>query len=89
MAFNLKIEAFGDVFSVKRNKKEDKDAKLQFLVQSEDGSELIDVKVVGATSEDLKKYVGKKVRLKDVKLVKIDYNTFYSVPDISKIEEIK
>jgi hypothetical protein len=89
MAFNLKIEAVGDVFSVKRNKKEDKDAKLQFINQDDDGTELIDVKVKGAKFDDLVKFKGKKVKLKNVNLVKIDFNTFYSVDDITKIEEIK
>jgi hypothetical protein len=87
--FNLKIEALGDVFSVKKNRKEDKDAKLQFINQNDDGTELIDVKVVGAKADELKKYVGKKVKLKDVKLVKIDFNTFYSIPNVTKIEELK
>jgi uncharacterized Zn ribbon protein len=87
--FNLRIEAVGDVFSVKKNKKEDKDAKLQFLNDGEDGAELIDVKVKGAKSDDLVKFKGKKVRLKNINLVKIDFNTFYSIDDISKIEEIK
>jgi hypothetical protein len=87
--FNLKIEAIGDVFSVKKNKKEDKDAKLQFLNENEDGAELIDVKVKGAKFDDLVKFKGKKVKLKNVNLVKIDFNTFYSVDDISQIEEIK
>jgi hypothetical protein len=87
--FNLKIEAIGDVFSVKKNKKEDKDAKLQFLNENEDGAELIDVKVKGAKFDDLVKFKGKKVKLKNVNLVKIDFNTFYSVDDISQIEELK
>jgi hypothetical protein len=87
--FNLKIEAIGDVFSVKKNKKEDKDAKLQFLNDNEDGAELIDVKVKGAKFDDLVKFKGKKVRLKNVNLVKIDFNTFYSIDDISQIEELK
>jgi len=87
MAF--KIEGIGDVFSIKKNKKEDKDAKLQFLQESEDGVELIDVKVVGATSSDLQKFKGKKIKLKDLIINKVDFNTFYKIEDISKIEEIK
>ncbi len=87
--FNLKIEAVGDVFSIKKNKKEDKDAKLQFLKEDENGVELIDVKVEGATSKDLERFKGKKVKLKDIKMIKIDFNTYYSISDISKIEELK
>jgi len=87
--FNLKIEATGDVFAIKKNKKEDKNAKLQFLKEDENGVELIDVKVEGATSKDLERFKGKKVKLKNVKMTKIDFNTYYSIPDISKIEELK
>jgi len=95
MSFSLKIEAVGDVFSIRGDKDNKKDAKLQFLVEnfSEDGeelgSEIVDVKVVGARREDLKKFKGKKVRLKDLKMFKVDFNTYYRVDDISKIEEIK
>ena len=87
MAF--KIEGIGDVFSIKKNKKQDKDAKLQFLVEQENGVELIDVKVLGATSADLQKFKGKKVKLKDLIISKVDFNTFYRIENISKIEEIK
>jgi hypothetical protein len=89
MAFNLKIEAIGDVFSIKKNKKEDKDAKLQFLREDENGVELIDVKVEGATSQDLQRFKGKKVKLKNVEMTKIDFNTYYKIKDISLIEELK
>ena len=43
MAFNLKIEAIGDVFSIKSDKENKKDAKLQFLMENfdENGEEII------------------------------------------------
>ena len=95
MAFNLKIEAIGDVFSIKSDKENKKDAKLQFLMENFDengeelGTDIVDVKVIGARREDLKKFKGKKVKLKDLKMFKVDFNTYYRLDDVSKIEEIK
>jgi len=70
-----------------------KTAKLQFLAKKETGGlELFDVKVEGATDADLQKFVGKMVRLEDLRINTIQKEgmrqTFYKVEDISKIKII-
>jgi len=70
-----------------------KTAKLQFLTTKETGGlELFDVKVEGATDADLQKFVGKMVRLEDLKINTIQKEgmrlTFYKIEDISKVKII-
>jgi uncharacterized protein YajQ (UPF0234 family) len=70
-----------------------KTAKLQFLTRKETGGlELFDVKVEGATDADLAKFVGKMVRLEDLKINTIQKEnmrmTYYKIDDISKIRII-
>ena len=65
----------------------DKSAKLQFLTKKDTGGlQLFDVKVEGAKKEDLEKYVGKMVRLEDLKIAQVDFNKYYKIDDITKIK---
>jgi len=64
-----------------------KSAKLQFLTKKDTGGlQLFDVKVEGAKKEDLEKYVGKMVRLEDLKIVQVDFNKYYKIDDVTKIK---
>jgi len=82
--FNIVTTIKGDVFDVKG----DKDAKLQFLNQDENGAYLIDVKVKGATRSDLIKFKGKVVLCSNVNVYQSDYTKYYSVDDITHIKEL-
>ena len=80
----INMSLAGRVVSVKSTKSAN---YLQFFGANDDGSAvLIDVKVDGATNEDLQKYVGKIVRLDGVKHFKVDFKDFYKIPDISFIK---
>ncbi len=85
MAGYFKILGRGRVEDVATNKKGDV-AKLQFLTKTDEGLKLFDVKVEGAKKEDLEKFVNKEVELDDLKIVQIDFNTFYKIDDITKIK---
>jgi len=80
----FKIVGEGVVNAVDYN---DKSAKLQFLTKKDTGGlQLFDVKIEGAKKEDLEKFIGKMVRLEDLKVVQVDFNKYYKVDDISKVK---
>jgi len=74
----------GDVFDVRG----EKDAKLQFLKQDENGTNLIEVKVKGATRSDLLRFKGKKVVCSDVNIYHSGFLKYYSVDGLSKVKEL-
>ena len=87
--FVIETKVKGTVVAVKmeKEKAENMGASLQFARFDEiKGMDKIEVKILGTKKEDLKKFVGKKVEILDVKVSKIDYNTFYRSDDISNVK---
>lgn len=83
--FRIIIE--GDVVDVRGS---NTSAYLQFLEKLLGGGmKLHEVKVEGATTIDLQKYVGKMVQCEDVKVSGDAFNRFYKVDDITKVKEVK
>ncbi|QKF73918.1 hypothetical protein AFAEC_1766 [Aliarcobacter faecis] len=70
---------------------EKKGAQLQFATITNKGLQTIDVKVEASREEDLQKFINQYVVITNVNVSKVDFNTYYSCPDISlvKIENIK
>jgi len=84
--FKINTQIIGEVAGIKTNK-DDKDARLQFLNETENGIEVLEVKIKGAKKNDLERFRGQKVVLNDVNVYQIDYNKFYSVDDITKVKQ--
>ena len=80
----------GVVQSVKQEplkKGEKVGAQLQFDFYAEDGSKKSQlVKVIGSKKYDLESFKGKYVVIKRCNYMKIEWNDFYTVADISMIE---
>jgi hypothetical protein len=89
MDCNIETKISGTVMCVKlesQNKEtKNKGASLQFLERTDKGMEQIDVKVIGTALEDLKKFEGQQVVVKNVNMTKIDFNTFYNTTSIDNI----
>jgi cellobiose-specific phosphotransferase system component IIB len=89
MDCSIETKISGTVMCVKlesQNKEtKNKGASLQFLERTERGMEQIDVKIVGTTVEDLKKFENQQVTVKNVNMTKIDFNTFYNTNSIDNI----
>jgi hypothetical protein len=68
-----------------------KGAQLQFATITNKGLQTIDVKIEASREEDLQKFINQFVVINNVNVSKVDFNTYYSCPDISlvKIENIK
>lgn len=68
-----------------------KGAQLQFATITAKGLQTIDVKIESSREEDLQKFINQNVVITNVNVSKVDFNTYYSCPDISlvKIENVK
>lgn len=62
-----------------------KGAQLQFGMFTENGLETINVKVEASREDDLKKFINQSVVIKNVNISKVDFNTYYSIADISLV----
>jgi len=86
--FKINMTITGIVVAIKTNK-EDVDAKLQFINIDDKGMQNIDLKVVGASKDGLTKFVGKQVKISDVTMAQVDFNKYYKVENITKVQLIK
>ena len=86
--FKINMTITGIAVAVKTNK-EDIDAKLQFINIDDKGMQNIDLKVVGATKNELSKFIGKQVKISDVSMAQVDFNKYYKVENISKVQLVK
>jgi hypothetical protein len=66
-----------------------KGAQLQFIKITKQGLTKIDVKIQASREEDLQKFVNQKIKISNVNILQIEYNTFYSCDDKSLISLIK
>ena len=62
-----------------------KGAQLQFATITPKGLQTIDVKIEASREVDLEKFVNQHVIIKSVNVAKVDFNTYYSSPDISMV----
>jgi hypothetical protein len=89
MDCNIETKISGTVMCVKlesqSKESKNKGASLQFLERTDKGMEQIDVKIVGTTLDDLKKFEGQQVTVKNINIVKVDFNTFYNTTSIDNI----
>jgi len=89
LSFVIETKIGGVVVAVKmeKEKAENAGAALQFMRLDEvKGVDKIEVKVLGTRKDDLLKFVNKKVEISNVKISKIDYNTYYSTHDITNVK---
>lgn len=63
-----------------------KGAQLQFATITDKGLQTIDVKIEASREEDLQKFINQHVIVNNVSISKVDFNTYYSSPDISLIK---
>ena len=68
-----------------------KGAQLQFATITAKGLQTIDVKIEASREQDLQKFINQYVVITNIHVSKVDFNTYYSCPDISlvKIENLK
>ena len=68
-----------------------KGAQLQFATITEKGLQTIDVKIEASREQDLQKFINQYVVITNIHVSKVDFNTYYSCPDIClvKIENLK
>jgi hypothetical protein len=68
-----------------------KGAQLQFANITTKGLQTIDVKIEASREQDLQKFINQYVVITNIHVSKVDFNTYYSCPDISlvKIENVK
>lgn len=67
------------------NNSNKKGAQLQFASITPRGLVTIDVKIEASREEDLQKFINQQVLIKNVTVSKVDFNTYYSCPDISLV----
>ena len=87
--FKINMTITGVVVVAVKTNKEDIDAKLQFINIDDKGMQNIDLKVVGASKDELSKFISKQVKISDVSMAQVDYNKFYKVENISKVQFVK
>jgi len=63
-----------------------KGAQLQAARITDKGLEGIDIKIEGAKEDDLQRFINQSITINNVTVTKVDFNTYYSVQNISCIE---
>ena len=62
-----------------------KGAQLQFATITDKGLQTIDVKVESSREEDLEKFINQHIVIGNINISKVDFNTYYSCPNIGLI----
>ena len=62
-----------------------KGAQLQAVKIGDKGLESIDIKIESAKEDDLERFLNQTITINNVTVTKVDFNTYYSVRDISCI----
>ncbi len=85
----IDIKVSGFVKNIKKPNQKG-EVNLQLLHEDDiEGDSYLHIKVIGASREDLLQFKGKYILASDISMAQVDYNTYYKVFDISKIEIIK
>ncbi len=85
--YQINTEIKGVVISIKpyNENAARKGAQLQFATITTKGLETIAVKIEASRDGDLEKFINQYVLIKSVNVSKVDFNTYYSCPDISLV----
>jgi len=85
--YEINTEIKGVVVSIKpyNENSAKKGAQLQFATITPKGLQTIDVKIEASRESDLEKYINQYVLIKSVNISKVEFNTYYSCPDISLV----
>lgn len=85
--YQISTEIKGVVVSIKpyNENSAKKGAQLQFATITPKGLQTIDVKIEASRESDLEKYINHYVSIKNVNMSKVEFNTYYSCPDISLV----
>ncbi len=85
LGYKINTKVSGKVVAIKpfNDNANKKGAQLQFANIDAKGLSTIDVKVEAAREDMLQKFLNQNVIINNVNVVKVDFNTYYSAPDIT------